>query len=39
MGFPAYFLINQKGEIELKTSGYDKTATLDARINQLLPVR
>lgn len=39
MGFPAYFLINQKGEIELKTGGYDKTATLDARINELLPVK
>jgi peroxiredoxin len=39
MGFPAYFLINQQGEIELKTSGYDKTAALDARINQLLPTK
>lgn len=36
MGFPAHFLINQKGEIELKTSGFDKTETLDARINRLL---
>jgi len=39
MGFPAYFLINQKGEIELKTSGFDKTAMLDARINKLLPAK
>lgn len=36
MGFPAHFLINQKGEIELKTSGFDKTEMLDTRINQLL---
>jgi peroxiredoxin len=36
MGFPTHFLINQKGEIELKTSGFDKTETLAARINQLL---
>ena len=39
MGFPAHFLINQKGEIELKTGGYDKTTMLDARINQLLPAK
>ena len=39
MGFPAHFLINQKGEIELKTSGFDKTAMLDARINKLLPAK
>lgn len=39
MGFPAHFLVNQKGEIELKISGYDKTAMLDARINQLLPAK
>ncbi len=36
MGFPTHFLINQNGEIELKTNGFDKTATLDSRINQLL---
>jgi len=36
MGFPAHFLINQKGEIELKTSGFDKTEMLDSRISQLL---
>jgi len=36
MGFPAHFLINQKGEIELKTGGFDKTELLDSRINQLL---
>ncbi len=36
MGFPAHFLINQNGEIELKTSGFDKTEKLDAKINRLL---
>jgi len=36
MGFPAHFLINQKGEIELKTSGFDKTEMLDSGISQLL---
>jgi len=36
MGFPAHFLINQKGEIELKTRGFDKTEMLDSRISQLL---
>jgi peroxiredoxin len=36
MGFPAHFLINQNGEIELKTSGFDKTEKLDSEINRLL---
>jgi len=36
MGFPAHFLINQEGEIELKTSGFDKTKILEAEINRLL---
>ena len=36
MGYPAYYLINQKGEIELKTNGYDKTPILDKQINRLL---
>lgn len=36
MGFPAHFLINQRGEIDLKTNGFDKTAELDSHINQLL---
>lgn len=39
MGFPAHFLINQKGEIELKTNGFDKTQMLDTRINQLLSAK
>jgi len=36
MGFPAHFLINQKGEIALKTNGFDKTEILDATIDKLL---
>ena len=36
MGFPAHFLINQKGEIELTTNGFDKSKILDAEINRLL---
>ena len=39
MGFPAHFLINQAGEIELKTSGFDKTAKLDSEINRLLTAK
>lgn len=36
MGFPAHFLINQEGEIELKTNGFDKTPMLDSQIKRLL---
>lgn len=36
MGYPAHFLINKKGEIELKTNGFDKTAMLDKQISKLL---
>ena len=36
MGYPAYYLINQKGEIELKTNGYDKKEKLTSEINRLL---
>ncbi len=36
MGFPTHFLVNQKGEIELKTDGYDKSAALDSNISRLL---
>ena len=36
MGYPAYFLINQNGEIEMKTGGWDKTKKLDAEIKNLL---
>lgn len=36
MGYPGHFLINQNGEIVLKTNGYNKTETLDREINRLL---
>ncbi len=36
LGYPGHFLINQNGEIVLKTSGFDKTETLDKEINRLL---
>src|SRR5215204_191803 len=36
MGYPAYFLVNQNGEIELKDSGWDKTKKLDMQITRLL---
>lgn len=36
MGYPAHFLINRKGELELKNSGFDKTEKLDAQISKLL---
>lgn len=36
MGFPSYFLINQKGAIALKSSGWDKWANLDSQISKLL---
>lgn len=36
MGFPAYFLVDQNGGIQLKTSGWDKTQVLDSKISNLL---
>jgi peroxiredoxin len=39
MGFPAHYLINPAGEIELKTSGWDKTDLLDSKIGALLSNR
>jgi hypothetical protein len=36
IGYPAYFVINQSGSIELKNSGWDKTTELDDRISRLL---
>ena len=36
MGFPSHFIINQSGEIELKTNGFDKTGMLAKQINRLL---
>ncbi|MEZ5428932.1 MAG: TlpA disulfide reductase family protein [Pyrinomonadaceae bacterium] len=36
MGFPAHFLIDQAGRIELKTSGFDQTEKLRSEIKRLL---
>ncbi len=36
MGFPAYFVVNQQGEIELKASGWDKTEKVTLQIKRLL---
>ena len=36
MPFPSYYLINQDGQIELKTNGYDKVGALSSNINRLL---
>lgn len=36
MGFPAYFLVDQSGNIQAKTSGWDKTPNLDSQITRLL---
>ncbi|HQU81635.1 MAG TPA: TlpA disulfide reductase family protein [Pyrinomonadaceae bacterium] len=36
MGFPAYFLINQRGEIEQKAMGWDKINSITSQIDKLL---
>ena len=36
MSYPAYYLINHTGEIELKANGYGKEDKLDSAINRLL---
>jgi peroxiredoxin len=36
MAFPTHFLVNQDGEIDLKTNGFDKTDVLNSRITRLL---
>ncbi len=36
IGYPAYYLIDQGGSIQLKNSGWDKTTDLDASISRLL---
>lgn len=39
IGYPAHFLINQNGEIELRTNGFDKTDSLESNINRLLALK
>jgi Uncharacterized protein SCO1/SenC/PrrC, involved in biogenesis of respiratory and photosynthetic systems len=36
VGYPAYYIINQKGEIEYKDNGWDKIQTIDSQISRLL---
>ena len=36
MGFPSYFLIDQRGSITLKSDGWDKTSKLDSQIQRML---
>lgn len=36
MGFPAHFLLDRRGEIVMRTDGWDKAATLDAQIARTL---
>jgi len=36
IGFPAYFLVDQNGSIQMKASGWDKVEVLDAKIAGLL---
>ena len=36
MGFPAHYIVNQDGQIEMKTNGFDKTNALNAQISRLL---
>ncbi len=36
LGFPTHFVVNQKGEIELKTNGFDKTPAIESQIKRLL---
>jgi peroxiredoxin len=38
MPYPAYFLINQQGEIEYKANGWDKTEKLSSEISRLLNI-
>jgi len=36
MGFPSYFVIDQQGILQHRSSGYDKTAQLSTTINNLI---
>jgi peroxiredoxin len=36
IGFPAHFLVNQNGQIEMKGSGWDKTPELESKIARLV---
>jgi len=36
IGFPAHFVINRKGAIEMRTSGWDKAENLESQISRML---
>ena len=36
MGFPAHFLINKHGAVEVRTDGWDKAANIDSQIARML---
>ncbi len=36
MPYPAYYLINQQGEIEYRANGWDKTEKISSEITRLL---
>lgn len=36
MAFPAYFIINQTGELIYKSNGWDKSGKIDSEVNRLL---
>ena len=39
MAFPTHFLVNQDGEIELRTNGFNKTDELNSQISHLLTTK
>ncbi len=39
MGFPSFFVIDQQGLVQYRSSGYDKTPELASRVSQLLAAR
>lgn len=36
MGFPSYFIIDQKGQITMKSDGWDKTGKIESELKRLL---
>ncbi len=36
IGFPAHFVINKKGAIEMRTNGWDKAENLESQISRML---
>ncbi len=36
IGFPAHYIVNRKGAIELRADGWDKTAKIESQISRML---